>query len=526
MPKEPTPPNGEPLPDQSQRQRSLATYLVMLCTLASRLLGFVKIAVINAVFGAQGLADVLNALFSIPNNLRKLMAEGALSSAFIPELNKHLANNNKDAAKKLSRQILAFQYVVLVPLIILAIIFSPYVVRIFVRFPNPHEMLLAGVIFRYFMPYLLLVSIAAIFMAVLNSYNRFLVAALSPIAFSVIMIAVILLTHQYLGPYSMALGVITGGFVQLLMQAIPYKRLGYYLLPNFAFNNPSFRAVLKHWLPVLITGSILAINQQVAFFLASGLESGSASALANAIVFFQLPYGIFSASVNTVYFPQMSREAERGNHEALNDSLLSGLKLLLYLLMPAALIMSLLAREIISVALMRGAFLPANALMAGRVLVGFCVGMFFVAAYNFIVRYYYSKKSFNMPLISAALACGLDIILSLILITTPLRVAGLAYANSAAFFLAFIILTTIARFKYGSLGLAKLTRDFIKVLIACLTAFGVYLALKQLLGVEWWQQSSSLATFGLLAIFGLTMSACILIMYKLLKIKLIEGLRR
>jgi putative peptidoglycan lipid II flippase len=511
--------------EHKQKRRSLSAVIVMACTLGSRILGFVKVAVINAVFGAAGQADVLNAVFSIPNNLRKLMAEGALSSAFIPEFNRKLAQKDRDGARMLARRIMGFQYLVLVPLIIAAVLLGPQAVKIFLRFPSAAEMALAGELFRYFIPYLLLVSISAVLMAVLNSHGRFFIAALSPLLFSVAMIGAILLTSEYLGVYSMALGVLGGGIMQIIVQYFPFRSEGYRFLPSFRFNDPAFKTVLRHWLPVVLTSSIFAVNQQVAVFLGSTLESGSSSALANAIVFFQLPYGIFSASVNTVYFPQMSRRAGRGDYEGLNESFGSGLKMLLFFLVPSALMLTLLGKEIISVAFMRGAFLPENAAMAARVLTGFCSGMFFVAAYNFIQRYYYSRGSFHMPFISAALACALDIGLSLWLIHTPLRVAGLAYANSLAFFLSFAILSVAARFKYGSIGLRRLVMPAIKVGLACVLTVGFYCVLKHFIGFDWWREASGLRTLGLLVLTGGGLAVTVLLSYYILKVDFLEGIR-
>jgi putative peptidoglycan lipid II flippase len=175
---------------------------------------------------------------------------------------------------------------------------------------------------------------------------------------------------------------------------------------------------------------------------------------------------------------------------------------------------------------MRGAFMPENANLAAGVLTGFCTGMFFTAAYNFMVRYFYSRGSFNTPFVSALFTCALDVVLSLALIRTPLGVAGLAYANSLAFSLSFFILALLAYFKYGRFGLAHLFLPFLKVVLACLLSVGVYFVLNHFVGFNWWQQRSSLKTFGLLALSGLSMLMIVLLAYKLLKVNFLEGLRR
>ena len=192
----------------------------MLCTLLSRLLGFVKIVIIGAIFGASGKADVLNAVFAIPNNLRKLMAEGALSSAFIPVLSSSIVKDkDHNVTKKIVNNIMAFQILVLVPLCIISIIYADFLVnKVLLNFSDPGLRILAVDLFRWFISYILLISISAVLMAVLNSYGYFTVPALTPILFSMAVIISILFLHKDLGVYSMAVGVLAGGVMQIFFQ--------------------------------------------------------------------------------------------------------------------------------------------------------------------------------------------------------------------------------------------------------------------------------------------------------------------
>ena len=157
------------------RRRGLSTVSVMMCTMLSRILGFVKIVLIGAVFGGSGKADVLNAVFNIPNNLRKLMAEGALSSSFIPVIAGSLANKEPHSVtRNIVRNIMAFQVVVLVPVCVLSIIFSDFLVnRVLLNFADPQLQELAVSLFRWFISYILLISISAVLLAVLNVHNYF-----------------------------------------------------------------------------------------------------------------------------------------------------------------------------------------------------------------------------------------------------------------------------------------------------------------------------------------------------------------
>ncbi|MGL4524354.1 MAG: murein biosynthesis integral membrane protein MurJ [Spirochaetia bacterium] len=506
--------------EQSHHQRSFAAFIVMSCTLTTRLLGFLKFVVISAIFGGQGGADILNAVLSIPNNLRKLMAEGALSTAFIPVLSGRLVNGDAQGARKIARQIQALQWIILLPIIIIFMVFNEHIIKIFVHFPTDTEMRLAGQLLYWVAPYLLVICLAAVVMAVLNSHNRFFVAAISPLFFSIAIIISTLLLYKKLGVFSMALGVLLGGIGQLAIQYPSYCKLGYSLLPSFQLRDPGVQAVLKIWGPVLATSSVFAINQQIAVFLASTLAPGSSSALANAVVFFQLPFGVFSASVNTVYYPQITRYVHQNAHEELQESLTSGLSLLLAFLLPCSFVLALLSHEIISVAFMRGAFQSVHVGLAARTLVGLCWGMFFTAGYNFLQRYFYAKSYLKAPFISAFFACFIDVILSLILIRTPLGVSGLAYANSLAFFISFFALILVMAVKYKTIHIKPLLSQALKIIFVLVITAIFYHLIKQYTGQSWWETGGTWINFLRLSCVGFILLITILIGYKLTGVSL------
>ena len=235
------------------------------CTATSRLLGFIRIAVIGAVFGASGVADVWNAVFTIPNNLRKLLAEGALSSAFIPSLSSSLVEDSSlEMPRKLTRSIVSFQLAILLPLVGLSIIFARPIIGVLLSFPAPEKMRLSVYLFRWVFGYLLFISLSAVIMAVLNSNNIFVIPALTPLLFSICVIGSTLILHRRLGIYSMAVGILLGGITQVIFQLPSFFRLGYDLRLDFHFRYEAFKKILKSWIPVLLSASIFAINQQVA----------------------------------------------------------------------------------------------------------------------------------------------------------------------------------------------------------------------------------------------------------------------
>ena len=336
---------------ESIRKTSLSTIAVMSCTFISRILGFIRIAIIGAFFGASGEADVLNAVFSIPNNLRKLMAEGALSTSFIPVLSESMVKEkDTETSKIIVRNILTFQSFILIPFCILSIIFADFLItKVLLDFNDPYLNSLSVSLFRWFINYILLISISAVLMAVLNSNSYFLIPAVTPLLFSVSVIISIVFLYKELGIFSMAVGVLSGGLLQILFQFPLFHKLGYDVKPDFSFKNKYFKKIMKNWAPVAATASVFTINQQIAVRFASGLDTGSSSALSYALVFWQLPYGIFSASITTVFFPKMSRFRAEGDSSRLLTTMTSGFRNLMCLLIPSGVFLFFLGPEIISI---------------------------------------------------------------------------------------------------------------------------------------------------------------------------------
>ena len=512
--------------EQNTRQSTVSTLVVASSTFVSRLLGFLRTAVITAVFGATGKADIINITFAVPNNLRKLLAEGALSSAFIPVVSEAVMEEGEDRqrSRTLVRNIITFQLIIIIPICALTLLFAHQLIaHVLTQFEDPEQIELSASLFRFFINYLLFIGISSVLIGVLNSHSRFFIPAITPILFSIAVIGSILLLHGLIGVYSMAVGVLVGGAAQVLFQLPLFRRLGYSLVPHFGFSNPDFRRVMKQWLPVLATSSVFTVNQQVAFLLASGLETGSASSLSYALVFFQLPFGIFSASITTVLFPKMSRQFGRGDTEGLRSSLQYGIRFLLVLLVPSSLVLGALGEEIIAIAIQRGMFTRENTELTAFVLSGYCYGLFSVGAFNFLQRFFYSAKNYRLPFYVAFSVAAIDIALSIILKETRLRVAGLAVANSVAFTLGLAVLLTAAFRMLGGLSFRGIGLTLLKCLAASVPAYIAIRFLRDFFG-DYWAGGSSFQGLGLLLLQLAAVSGIYYLMYRILRVEIMEHL--
>lgn len=481
------------------KRSTLSTIIVMACTVLSRLAGWVKLALVNAYFGAGGPADVINLVFAVPNSLRKLFAEGAFSSAFIPVLSSTMAADPaEEAARRLVRSLAAFLLLALGALSALSLAAPDALLALLARFRDPAKLPLARVLLRWEFSYILFVSLSALVQAVLNTHGRFTVAALSPLAFSAAVILGLVLLRGPLGPVVMGVGVFVGGMLQLAVQLPSLARLGYSLAPSVRFRDPAFRRTIALWLPFLATASMFVLTQLVAHRFASGIVDGSVTAISNAVTVMNLPIGIFTASVLTVLFPRLSAQAARDDAAGLRDTVGHGIEFLLALLLPSTAALAMYGREIIAVAFQRMKFTADDTQFTYPVLIAYAAGLAPLGLFQLLQRLFYSLKDFRTTLASAAAVAVVDVGLSLWLKGTPLATAGLAAANSIAFAVGAAWLAVAARRRLGPLGAARIARGTLKAAAASLPLAGI-LAAARWLWPDLWRAGGTLANAGRIA---------------------------
>ncbi len=514
-------------PEQESKKLRISALIVMAGTAMSRVLGFVRNAVVSYYFGGAGKVDVLNAVFTIPNNLRKLVAEGALSSAFIPVLSSSIVDNKSTLrSKALVETLLTFQFVLLVPFLVLSVIFSQQIVQSILGFSEASQKELAGQLFAYMINYVLLVSISAILMAVLNSHNNFGVSALAPLMFSISVVVCLVLFAEKLSVYAQVIGVLFGGILQLAVQIPSVLKLGYRLRLNFSFfKNDDFKAVLRLWGPVLITSAVFSINEMIAIYFASALSPGSTTAMQNALVFWQLPFGIFSASISTILFPRMSRQIANDDTRELKKTVDYGVSMLIYLLVPSTVALMAWGEGLISVALQRGAFTYVHSQMAADVLFAYASGLLFSGLVGFFQRFFYANKSNKAPLIAAILILASDVIASIIFIQLGFGVKGLAYANTIAGFLGLIVLFFYVRRRLNGINIRSLLKSLLLAGLSCVPMVVIALFAKDWLDTIW-RQGSTWHGLWILAALLLASMVSVLALYLVTGVKVVDLLRR
>jgi putative peptidoglycan lipid II flippase len=510
--------------DESTTRNSM---VVMVCTLTSRIMGIVKARAIAVVFGATGIADVINFTFNIPNNFRKLFAEGALSSAFIPVFSTSISNEEGGIAQsaELLKRMQAFQILISLPMLILTCIFRFQLVQLLSDFQENGQIVLSANLLVYFMVFLFVISFAALYGGVLHSHGSFFTAAAAPLLFSIAVIFSVLFLTTYLGPYSMAFGVVVGGFSQAVVTFLRLRKYGYRMQLSFDFSYAPFRQVMMRWVPVTGSSMIAIVGQQVAFYFATMLQEGSVTAFSNAIILWQAPYGVFYSGIATVFFPAMVVAFQKNDLQRLGKLISQGLVYLATFLIPCTILLIALRKEFIAVLLQSGRFTLSDTLQTAEVLFWFLIGMVFVAWYGFLQRYCFSTERYRLTFYISILVTSLDILLTWFFITRGFGIQSLSLANTIAFGLGVIILYHKTILPLQGFDHFYLVRKIVRILIANIPLAAALISYR-LASISWWQSGSSIRTFLILTLISAIAISIVLVSYLIAKVEFLQLLRK
>ena len=404
-------------------------------TFISRVLGLARDSAIAAVFGAGSATDAFVVAFRIPNLFRRLFAEGAFSQAFVPVLAAYRAKADEGEVKQLIDAVASALGLVLLGLITLGILGAPLIIRLFAPgfAADPPKFEITVRLLQICFPYLLFISLTALVGGVLNTYGKFGVPALTPALLNVSFILGTVWLAPHLAQPVMALGyaVVLGGVLQLGVQLIAARRLG--LLPRFQLrpNHPAIRRILGLMAPALFGVSVAQINFLVDTFIASFLQEGSISWLYYADRLMEFPLGIFGVALGTVILPGLSDHHARNEAGLFSDTLDWALRAVLFITVPAAAGLAVLAPLMMSVLFERGAFDAQDVAMSSRALMAYAAGLTGFIMVKVLAPGYYAKEDTRTPVRIGLIAMLLNLA-GCLLLSPWLQHAGLALATSIA----------------------------------------------------------------------------------------------
>jgi putative peptidoglycan lipid II flippase len=407
-------------------------------TLLSRVFGFVRDALMAAVLGAGPAADAFYAAFRFPNLFRRLFAEGAFNTAFVPMFSGALEQHGSDFARELAARIMAWLVVLLVVITVLAELFMPVVLIPFVPgfLEDKEKFELTVLLTRILFPYLACMSLVAAYAAILNALHHFIAAAFAPVLLNLVNIAVLLavivlaVNDAVTAAIWVSFATVVAGVAQLAIVWWAVKRAGF--LPRWQLPtlDPEVRRFWMLALPAVLTGGITQINLFIGTIIASGAAS-AISYLYYADRLYQLPLGIIGIAIGTVLLPMLAGHLKGGREAQARDAQEQSLLVSMLLSMPAATALIALAVPIVRVLFERGAFDATATLETAEALIAFSVGLPAFVLIRVLQPGFFAREDTSTPTIFAAISVVVNVGLSLLLFPS-LQHTGIAIATSAS----------------------------------------------------------------------------------------------
>ena len=447
--------------------------IVGLATMTSRVLGLVRDQALAYRFGAGDRMDAFLVALRIPNLLRELFAEGAMNAAFVPVFTRRLTRGGRDAAWRLGVQLINALAIITGGIVVAGIVFAEPLTRLFAagyqEVPGKFELTVQ--LTRIVLPFFTLVAIAAACMGMLNSLRRFFVPALSPAAYNVCLIAgtlvvVPLMPEGGVDPIAaVAAAVLLGGAGQIAAQWWALRREGFRWRPALDPADRTLREVVGLMGPATVAGAALQVNLLVNTHLATGEGTGAVTWLTMAFRLMYLPLGVFGVSIATVTLPAVSRHAAAGDLAAVRNAVSRGLRLMLAVMVPAAVGLAVLATPVVRLVFEHGEFTAADTPATARALVFYAPGIVGYAAVRLTAPVFYAFGNSLTPAGVSVATVAVNVGLNLALVRV-MGYPGLALGTSLASWLNAGVLLVLLHRRLGGIDARRLADRLARTCLA------------------------------------------------------------
>ena len=450
---------------QPQRVSTRATGVVGIAVLCSRILGLIREQVFAGLFGAGKNLDAFLIAFRVPNLLRDLFAEGALSTAFITTFSKKIATEGDESAWRLGNKVATLTAVFMSAITLLGIVFAPQIIYVMTGFGgwSPDKTATTILLTRIMWPFILLVSLAALVMGILNAKNIFGPPAMASSYFNLGSIFGGVAFGYWLDPHfgtrsliGLSIGTLIGGLWQLTAQFPSLAHVGYKFRPDFQWRDQGVHTVLTLMGPAVIAASAVQVNVLVNSGFAARVTDaaghvidGPVSWLNIAFRLMQLPLGIFGVAVGTVTLPLVSRTAALGDMAGFRSALAHAIRLVVLLTVPAAIGLILLAEPIISVIYQHGRFTAEATRQTAAALQFYAIGLAAYSAVKVLAPAFYALDRRYLPMMVSIFSIAVNFVLSWFFMSKlGLGHRGLALSTSVVALTNFLLLYIMMR-KYA-----------------------------------------------------------------------------
>ncbi len=453
--------------------------IISLAVIASRILGLVRDQVFAGLFGAGLQYDAFLAAFRIPNLLRDLFAEGALSAAFVTTFTQVLATKGHKEAVLLSNRVATALIFLLGVLCLLGWVFAPAIVYVLAPgfFAVPGKAELTIHLTRVMIPFILFVALAAQAMGILNAHQSFAIPAIAPAFFNLGSIFGGLFLGIVVGPAiglslieGMAVGTLLGGLLQLAVQLPSLHRAGFRYRPTLSFNDPGLIQIVRLMGPAVIGTAAVQINVFVNTNFASFIIDPVTGAIANGPVswlnyafrFMQFPIGVFGVAIATATLPPLSRSTANQDYDEFRRTLAHSLVLVFLLCIPSAVGLAVLGRPIIALIFEHGRFTHFDTIQTGNALAAYSVGLAGYAAIKVLSPAFYALGDARTPMVISLISIAVNYTMNSLLVG-PFGHIGLAFSTSTVALVNFLLLAFFMRRRLGKLEGGHIARMVLRI---------------------------------------------------------------
>src|SRR5215831_1353596 len=479
------------VPDTPRRKRRLArfTAIFALATALSRILGLVREIVAAYYFGASGKINAFTVAFQVPNLIRALVADAALSSAFVPVFSELLVKGERARAWRVASSVLWLMLLGLGSVTALCMLAAPLIIAPF-GLPVNYEHL-AVTLSRILFPIVTLLGISGVFVGILNSYEHFTIPALSPVFWNLAIILGLVLGVPRAGSvntelYVYAGAILVGTIIQTFLPLPWVAGLDGRLRMVLDWRDPHVKRIFLLMVPVTISLGLINFNAVVDTLFASRLIDPqiAPTAIDKAFRIYMLPQGMFSVAVATVLFPSLSRLAARGDYDGFRSTVGMGLRQIAFLLVPASVFSAVLAEPIVRLLYQRGEFGPHQTTVVATALAAFALGLTFNGTMLMLNRAFFSLQQNWIPTLVALANLGLNAMFDAVFYRVG--VWGIPLATALVNIGGTAVLLYLLHRRLGRVGIGGVAQTYGLVTLASLAAaaaaFGVWWALDHELG--------------------------------------------
>jgi putative peptidoglycan lipid II flippase len=448
-----------------------AAGVVGFLTLISRIIGYTRDMVVAYFFGAKAETDAFYVAFRIPNLLRRLLAEGSLTISFIPVFTENLEKEGREEAKRVSDVTFTLLFIILILVSLGGILLSPFIIKLFASGFKGETFNLAVDLNRIMFPYIFFASLGALSMGILNSLNHFFAPAFSPALWSVASIATIYLLYQRLDTpiFSLAIGVMIGGFIQVAFQIPFLKSRGFLFSFKKNLRHPAVKKIALLMAPQLFGVAIYNFNILVSTQYASHLPGGTVSYLYYSERLIEFPLGTVAVSIATALLPSLSSQASKGEVEKFRETYSFALRLMLFVMIPALTGLIALRIPICNLLYQRGEFTYEATLRTSEALLGYTVGLWAVGGVRITAPTFYAIQDTKTPVMIAFFAFIVNALFGYILgFSFGLKHIGLTLASSISSIFNFFLLFFSLNKRIGMIDIKKTLMYVLKIGVASL----------------------------------------------------------